>query len=572
MLDRSLNNKIYVFGDSISRGGSPGKEYPEWLQDLVGDHIEVINYGLAGRTSATIGQLQGGVQIQLTNETNVTLPKDGTPVEVGFTMTPDTPHSTRYGVLDDMHDGKIHFKFKITDYDNKKSEISTNGADSDFTLKQFYKIPIKSDNSKMYINIIQFGRNDINYTGHYAVDDIKQNIKACVDYLKEAVDNPIFVVWSVPAKSTDIKGTDVYNKTKEVNDWIAQTYPDNFFNARQYLIDHGLTEAEITPTDADKAAIAGDAVPPSLVASDTLHPNAKAKEVEGKALYRFMSQKGMFQEIETRSQQYLKVIRNGKVVAVGDRGARSVIMDGVQVGKHGIGEYQLVFSHNDTKNLSIRTSERTPVPEFTEHLSTAAKVPQIVPALPVGRTRTSFKFDLSPNEKENSGIMTYRIYYYKDGEGEGSALTQDVVGDGKNTVRYELINLEPSTRYWVAATAINEHGESPMTDWSYYNTLTGVPAVPTMTSLNRTKNTMQFNFKPAANDASGWVRKFRLYWYRDNDENNTTITDIDNVGDDTTYLLENLQANTAYYFAGSAENEYGESATTPWEKHSTLAN
>ncbi|WP_270333115.1 fibronectin type III domain-containing protein [Ligilactobacillus acidipiscis] len=573
-LDYSLNNKIYIFGDSISKGGSPGKEYGERLQELVGDNIEVINHGLPGRTSGTIGVRQGGISIILGNTQAESLSKDGTPLQVNYTMDPETPYSLSNGTITDIWDNGVNLRFEIIDSKKHLAKISTIDAAENFMLPINYKLPQTSFGSEQYINIIEFGRNDINYTGDYAVDDVKTNYMACVNFLKKTVENPSFIVFSVPAKSTDIKGTDVYKKTKEINDWLAETYPNNFFNARQYLIDHGLKEAGIKPTDADLSAIAGDAVPPSLVAYDMLHPNATAKNILGEALYRFMAQSGMFHTIEKRNTQFLKVIKNGEVIAVGPRGTRNVIVDGLNIGKYSEGALQVIYSNNDVKQLTIRTSEYASVPEFQINNSFAPKVPKFS-AVYGSITRTTVKYDIEPAEDEPSAILSYRIYYKKDGQSDSAANYVEFAADGRKKVECELTDLEPSNRYYFAATSINKHGESVRTSWDMHNTLSGVPNTPRVTAVygSITKNTVQYLFKPNEEDIGGIVSSFIIYWYREIDGQEVVgKIEFPNEGDEVTYLLEKLEPSTTYYFAGSAKNKYGESARTTWDKHNTLDN
>jgi hypothetical protein len=48
-------------------------------------------------------------------------------------------------------------------------------------------------------------------------------------------------------------------------------YGNNFVNVRRYMMEFGLSDAGITPTQADETAIAEGKVPPSLLASDGIH-------------------------------------------------------------------------------------------------------------------------------------------------------------------------------------------------------------------------------------------------------------------------------------------------------------
>jgi lysophospholipase L1-like esterase len=64
-------------------------------------------------------------------------------------------------------------------------------------------------------------------------------------------------------------------------------------NIRQYLLDYGLADAGITPTEQDLTDIANGMVPQSLrPTGDSYHLNAAGYTVVGKYLYKYVKQLG----------------------------------------------------------------------------------------------------------------------------------------------------------------------------------------------------------------------------------------------------------------------------------------
>ena len=76
--------------------------------------------------------------------------------------------------------------------------------------------------------------------------------------------NTHYLILTIPNGSAAISGTTAYNDIIAINAWIASNYPNNYFDIRTYLIQHGLSDVGITPTGQDNTDIANDTVPTSL--------------------------------------------------------------------------------------------------------------------------------------------------------------------------------------------------------------------------------------------------------------------------------------------------------------------
>lgn len=111
-------------------------------------------------------------------------------------------------------------------------------------------------NARMAPALVWLGRNDWN-AGRVieALTAVKANHR---DPSRRMIILPIFNRLNAGVGSTD------YIEVMAVNAAIAAAFPDEFFDARAALINHGLGAVGVSPTPEDTAAITDDRVPPSL--------------------------------------------------------------------------------------------------------------------------------------------------------------------------------------------------------------------------------------------------------------------------------------------------------------------
>lgn len=106
-----------------------------------------------------------------------------------------------------------------------------------------------------------------------------------------AVATPKRLVLSVTNTTSEPAGTLGHALVQRINAWRAARWPDEYVDARRWLIDHGLTEAGITPTGPDATAMSEDRIPPSLMADNT-HLNTAGSQALGRHLATILQQKG----------------------------------------------------------------------------------------------------------------------------------------------------------------------------------------------------------------------------------------------------------------------------------------
>ena len=90
--------------------------------------------------------------------------------------------------------------------------------------------------------------------------------------------NQHYLILSVLNGTGQGTGTSPYNQDIATNNYLAATYPNNYYDIREYLVQHGLAAAGITPTSQDITDISNDIVPTSLSA-DSIHPNTAGNQV-----------------------------------------------------------------------------------------------------------------------------------------------------------------------------------------------------------------------------------------------------------------------------------------------------
>jgi hypothetical protein len=90
--------------------------------------------------------------------------------------------------------------------------------------------------------------------------------------------NQHYLILSVPNGTGEGTGSSAYNQDIATNNYLAAAYPNNYYDIREYLVQHGLAAAGITPTTQDLTDISNDIVPASL-RQDSIHPTTAGNQV-----------------------------------------------------------------------------------------------------------------------------------------------------------------------------------------------------------------------------------------------------------------------------------------------------
>ena len=150
---------------------------------------------------------------------------------------------------------------------------------------------VRNSDELSLVQVIWSGRNDKTSPG-WASGDVEANVRAMVDRIIKS-GNSKFVVMGVTngQYASEYEGGLDYISLVDLNRTLTASYPDNFFDARRFLIDRGLATAGITPTSQDDIDIDNDTVPDSLRV-DAIHINSQAYTVLAAAIYNFINTKG----------------------------------------------------------------------------------------------------------------------------------------------------------------------------------------------------------------------------------------------------------------------------------------
>lgn len=268
-LKYNLADTITCWGDSLTQGvGSSDeatKSYPAVLASLTGK--TVINEGIAGETSMTIAARQGAVDIKLTSP--VTIPADRTPVAISYEAYSNDTSIGKFNPLSNKMfgwangniggvNGTFTFIYGSTEADRKevKTTYFTRSAEGEsVTLPSGTKWVTPSSESNSSINIFWTGTNGD--WGGTDTDSLVNLVKKQIAY----TGSDKYVVVGLTTRP-------------EADTALKNEFGDKFFDINSALIsEQTLTDAGITPTEEDKAAISAGNIPTSLLSEDGLHFN-----------------------------------------------------------------------------------------------------------------------------------------------------------------------------------------------------------------------------------------------------------------------------------------------------------
>lgn len=269
---------INCYGDSLTQGsGGNGVTYPNELQNLLGDEYIVRNLGVGGESTKEIMVRQGALSIILNN---ITIPKQGDVVigdsDIGLLCSDGTtvkPFINGYGGDRPFFINNKEVNFYYNAYNDKKYRISfKNNENEDMIIDR--PTALITDNAKNHKHepvIIWMGQNGGYVDGVDDVENWIRQYKMMVDY-------------SGTDKYLIIGRTSLGASDKSVEERFKNAFGNKYLNLREYLVDYGLLDVNLTPTEDDLTAIEIGKVPPSLLNSDMVHFTDKGYKSVAKAI------------------------------------------------------------------------------------------------------------------------------------------------------------------------------------------------------------------------------------------------------------------------------------------------
>lgn len=263
---------IACIGDSLTKGwggdapsdvfGNSPVNYPDLLQNLIGNQFIVKNFGIAGEDSHAIFARQGSEPIVVKD---VTIPSTTDAVELGSKESPLTTVlgnqlktlmlTGDYGV----NPCSIAGVDGLLSYNNQKYTFTRLQGGSAVSITR--ETPLITNMGANYIRneipIIWAGTN-----GTYSSNaDLINQIQLAIDH---AQCNDKFMVLGLAYDGEYI--------LKNLESDMVAAFGDKFINVRDYLSKNGLSDAGLSATDDDITAMSKGKVPPSLM-NDTVHFN-----------------------------------------------------------------------------------------------------------------------------------------------------------------------------------------------------------------------------------------------------------------------------------------------------------
>lgn len=280
---------INCWGDSLTAGTafSNKTSYPKALQKLLTTKYKVNNFGIGGESSATIAERMGALPLTVGNtEDN----------KQSFTIPAEKKESTPFSIVGISGDSTQILKQVQEDtHKDCLNPITINGIEG--TLQKYggYFIFTRAEKGEAVdvssgdpittaasqgnysndINIIWAGTND--YTSSENVDEVIGNIQEMIEYLKS--DKYIVIGMTALTYMPEIE---------EVNDRLAETFGDHFYDYRAYVLKKGLKAAGLKPTKQDKKDLKKGDMPTSFIKApeyDHVHGNEKFYKLLAKQLY-----------------------------------------------------------------------------------------------------------------------------------------------------------------------------------------------------------------------------------------------------------------------------------------------
>ena len=275
--------RLSCIGDSLTNGYINGVDtdaYPFKLGALL--NIPVEKRGWSGRASGDIALRMGATVVKLTVIGN-TIPASGAVV---VTLV-DPATGYRSGMLDNYPEGTLagvtgtlsRSESNVWTFTRKTAGSAVPCPPGSEYLHNGY--PTANDG----MVITWMGRN--NYESMFA--EVMRDQQQFTQWITTL--NKQQIVIGITNTANEPRGSANYDAILRVNSELAAAYPGRYFDAMRYLIDHGLSDAGITPTAQDLTDISKDIIPSSLRIDNT-HFNAVGYQLIANQLYQLIQQLG----------------------------------------------------------------------------------------------------------------------------------------------------------------------------------------------------------------------------------------------------------------------------------------
>jgi hypothetical protein len=289
-LSKAVNNNITFWGDSITWGAAPanGRYFTLILKEML-PLYNIINCGVGGESAVNIPARQGALPVY--NSLDFTIPTDTSLVPVG--RYDDYFYSGFFkSSYDDNSGGSMLLQGEGRDYntvnpcfvDNIECTMSYVSEATNPTKGQYYikrnvagASRVIKAGTKLFTNaaktlkqgatVLFMGTND----GWIDTADLIARYKKMVEFSGVRNNFVIIGIYGGTAKTNKNLDKAAFELMEKA---FSREFGLHYINLRKYAVEKGLSDAGITPTQADTDAIALGFCPPSLI-PDGIHPGSE---------------------------------------------------------------------------------------------------------------------------------------------------------------------------------------------------------------------------------------------------------------------------------------------------------
>ncbi|OLA82407.1 MAG: hypothetical protein BHW44_11300 [Roseburia sp. 40_7] len=265
--------RIICWGDSLTYGqGGEGTTYPSVLEEDY--QAEVINYGIQGETARQIGIRMGAFPMSVGT---FEIPAETVPVEVSLWQWGEDPIMMRLGdcainpcTIAGVK-GTLSYRAEEVKYYFTRQEAGESVPVPEGTEVETFAAMDKKDSDIIVL-----------FAG--------TNLPPDKDTVGELI--------SLEKQMIEYLGTEQYiilGLTSKTYIPLKEAFGEHFLDIRSYILQHGLEDAGITPTEQDQKDIADGEIPSSIRVDD-IHGNAAFYKIIGEQVGKKLEELGYLTE------------------------------------------------------------------------------------------------------------------------------------------------------------------------------------------------------------------------------------------------------------------------------------
>lgn len=273
--------RIICWGDSLTYGqGGEGTTYPSVLEEDY--QAEVINYGIQGETARQIGIRMGAFPMSVGT---FEIPAETVPVEVSLWQWGEDPIMMRLGdcainpcTIAGVK-GTLSYRAEEVKYYFTREEAGESVPVPEGTEVETFAAMDKKDSD---IIVLFAGTN---------LPPDKDTVGELINLEEQMIEysgTEQYIILGLTSKT-------YIPDVEPINEALKEAFGEHFLDIRSYMLQHGLEDAGITPTEQDQKDIADGEIPSSIRVDD-IHGNAAFYKIIGEQVGKKLEELGYLTE------------------------------------------------------------------------------------------------------------------------------------------------------------------------------------------------------------------------------------------------------------------------------------